>query len=156
MGLLSQWVLTDTIGINSSPESIWNFFIHLEENYIDWHPVDHVKFNWVGKPMETGTKWYAEEIVHGRLFKLHGRIREVNPMKKVVLAYSFPISIVSPRFEWIIEQNNSNSIFTAISYLNAGNLFSKLGRKEMEWKLEATKKHTREEGEYLKKFLEKK
>jgi len=26
----------------------------------------------------------------------------------------------------------------------------------MEWKLEATKTHTREEGEYLKKFLEKK
>ena len=58
--------------------------------------------------METGTKWYAEEIVHGRLFKIHGRIREVNPMKKVVLAYSFPISIVSGG-DWLESATSSDN-----------------------------------------------
>ena len=155
MGLFSQWVLTDTVEINSSPEAIWNFFVHLEEYYINWHPIDHVKFKWHGKPMEKGTKWYADEMVHGHLFKLKGTIGEVVPLKKIVFKYSFPVSIVSPRFEWKIEHKSASSIFTAISYLNAGELFNKLAKKEMEWKMVATKKHTKEEGEYLKKFLEK-
>jgi len=56
MGLFSQWVLTDTIEINTSPENIWTFFKNLEENYMAWHPTDHLKFKWIGKPMKTGTK----------------------------------------------------------------------------------------------------
>ena len=104
--------------------------------------------------MAQGTKWYAEEMVHGHLFKLKGEIGEVIPFRKIEFKYSFPISIVSPKFEWIIELKESSSIFTAISYLNAGDLFYKLSKKEMEWKLEATKKHTKEEGEHLKKILE--
>ena len=85
--LFSQWILTDAIEINSSPTEIWDFFVNLEENYIDWHPTDHKKFKWTGEPMASGSKWYAEE---------------------------------------------------------------------MEWKLEATKRHTKEEGEYLKYILESK
>jgi len=154
MGLFSQWVLADTIEINSSPENIWSFFENLEENYIDWHPDDHIKFRWIGEAMKTGTKWYAEEMVHGHLFKLKGIIGEVVPYQKIVFKYSFPISIVSPKFEWKIGLRDSGSVFTAISYLNAGDLFYKLSRKEMDWKLEATKKHTKEEGENLKLILE--
>lgn len=154
MGLFSQWVLTDKIEIRSSPEEIWNFFINLEKNYVVWHPIDHKKFIWTGKAMEQGTKWYAEEIVHGHLFKLKGKVGEVIPYRKIVFKYSFPISLVSPKFEWIIDPVDSGSVFTAISYLNAGDLFLKLAKKEMDWKLEATKKHTKEEGENLKKILE--
>ena len=104
--------------------------------------------------MEQGTKWYAEEMVHGHLFKLKGKIGEVIPYRKIVFKYSFPVSLVSPSFEWRIDPIESGSRFTAISYLNAGDFFHKLSKKEMDWKLEATKKHTKEEGEYLKKILE--
>jgi len=154
MGLLSQWILTDIIEIETSPEKIWQFFINLEENYVDWHPTDHIKFKWIGDPMKTGTKWYAEEKVHGHLFKLKGTIGEVVPLRRVIFRYSFPISLVSPKFEWIIEPKESISVFSAKSYLNAGNLFHILSRKEMDWKLDATKTHTKEEGENLKRILE--
>ncbi len=154
MGLFSQWVLTDVVEINSPPEDIWNFFINLEKNYIDWHPEDHKMFKWIGKPMESGTKWYAEEMVHGHLFKLKGTIGKVIPFNKIVFKYSFPISLVSPRFEWIVEDLNSTTSFTARSYLNAGGLFYKLAKKEMDWKMDATKKHTKQEGENLKKIME--
>ena len=154
--LFSQWILTDAIEINSSPTEIWEFFVNLEENYIDWHPTDHKKFKWTGEPMASGSKWYAEEMVHGHLFKLKGTIGEVIPFRKIVFKYSFPISLVSPKFEWKITDKDSLSIFTSISYLNAGDLFSKMAKKEMEWKLEATKRHTKEEGEYLKYILESK
>ena len=36
MGLLSQWILTDTIEIVTTPGKIWHFFIKLEKNYVDW------------------------------------------------------------------------------------------------------------------------
>jgi hypothetical protein len=154
MGLFSQWVFTDSIEIITSPEKIWNFFINLEKNYIDWHPKEHIKFTWIGKPMEPGAKWYAEETVHGNLFKLKGTIGEVIPFRKIVFNYSLLISLVAPKFEWIIEPKDLISIFTANSYLNAGDLLYKLGKKEMDWKIDAIKKHTKEEGENLKKILE--
>ena len=154
MGLFSQWKLSDVVEINASPEKIWEFFVKLEENYVDWHPTDHIKFEWIGTPMETGTKWYAEEIVHGHIFKLKGIVGEVIPFRKIVFKYSFPISIVAPKFEWNIVPNESRSVFIAYSYLNAGDLFYRMAKKEMDWKLEATKKHTKEEGENLKCFLE--
>jgi uncharacterized protein YndB with AHSA1/START domain len=77
---------------------------------------------WTGKPMGQGTRWYAEEMVHGHLFKLKGTIGEVIPFRKIVFRYSFPVSIVSPKFEWTIDPDESGSIFTATSYLNAGDL----------------------------------
>ena len=155
MGIFSQWVFSDSIEIITLPEKIQNFFINLEKNYIDWHPKEHIKFTWIGKPMESGSKWYAEETVHGNLFKLKGTIGEVIPFRKIVFNYSFPVSLVAPKFEWLIEPKDLISIFTANSYLNAGDLFYKLGKKEMDWKIDAIKKHTKEEGENLKKILEK-
>jgi len=154
MGLFSKWVFTDSIEIITSPEIIWEFFINLENNYVKWHPTDHVKFKWFGKPMETGTKWYAEETVHGNLFKLKGTIGEVIPLRKIIFKYSFPMSLVAPKFEWIIEPKGPISIFTANSYLNSGDFFYIFGKKEMDWKIDAVKKHTREEGENLKNILE--
>ena len=154
MGLFSQWVLTDTVEIKTSPEVIWEFFTKLEENYTDWHPTDHKKFRWFGEPMETGSRWYAEEIVHGHLFKLGGKIGKVEPFRRVVFKYSFPVSMVSPKFEWLIEPKDSYTVFHAKSYLNAGDFFRKLSKKEMDWKLKATIKHTKEEGENLKRILE--
>jgi len=154
LGLFTQWKLIDAIEIKCSPEEIWNFFLNLETNYIDWHPKDHIKFEWIGRPMETGTKWYAEEMVHEHLFKLKGKVGEVIPFRKIVFKYSFPVSIVSPKFEWNIVAKASHLEFTAYSYLNAGDLFNRMAKKEMAWKLEATKKHTKEEGENLKFLLE--
>ena len=104
--------------------------------------------------MESGSNWYGEEIVRGKVFKLKGTIGEVIQNRKIVFKYSFPISLVAPRFEWIIESKGMNSIFTAKSYLRAGDLFYKLSRKEMETKIEMHNQHVIEEGENLKKILE--
>ncbi|MBC8388466.1 MAG: hypothetical protein H8E13_10525 [Actinobacteria bacterium] len=92
-----------------------------------------------------------------KIFKLKGTIGEVIPNRKIVLKYSFPISLVAPRIEWLIEPKGPNSVFTAKSYLRAGDLFCKfkLSKKEMETKIEMHNKHVREEGENLKKILEK-
>jgi uncharacterized protein YndB with AHSA1/START domain len=155
MSLFSQLVLSDSIEINTTPEKIWEFFTNLERNYKTWHPQDHVLFKWTkGKPMETGSCWYGEEVVRGKIFKLKGTIGEVIPNRKIVLKYSFPISSVAPRVEWLIEPKGPNSVFTAKSYLRAGGFFLKYFKKEMEPKLEMHYEHVRGEAENLKKFLE--
>lgn len=155
MKLLANMTLEDSIEIKTTPEKIWEFFANLEKNYKFWHPQDHILFRWTkGKPMESGSNWYAEEVIRGKVFKLKGTIGEVIPNRKIVFKYSFPISLIAPKFEWLIEPKGSNSIFTAISYLRAGDLFYKLSKEEMERKIGMHNKHVKEEGENLKKLLE--
>ncbi|MDY6965653.1 MAG: hypothetical protein SVM80_06750 [Halobacteriota archaeon] len=63
------------------------------------------------------------------------------------------------RFEWQIEPRGSNSIFTAISYARAKRIMSRLMKyseyKGIEKLIEIGQKHVKEEGENLKKILEK-
>ncbi len=155
MGMFSQMILSDSVEINTTPEKIWEFFTNLEKNYKTWHPEDHISFKWTeGKPMESGSRWYGEEILRGKLFKLKGTIGEVIPNRKIVFNFSFPVSLVAPKFEWLIEPKGSTSIFTARSYLRAGEFYLKFFKKEMNYKLDLHDKHVREEGENLKRILE--
>ena len=155
MGLFTQWELKDSIEIQATPEEIWDFFINLEKNYKSWHPEDHILFKWTkGKPMESGSQWYAEEVLGGKIFKIKGSICEVVPNRKSVSKYSFPLSLLAPKVETLIEPKGSSSVFTAITYLRAGNLFYKLSKKHMERHVDIHKKHVREEGENLKAILE--
>ncbi len=156
MGLLTQWELKDSIEIKTTPEDIWDFFVNLEKNYKSWHPEDHVVFKWTkGKPMELGSHFYAEEIMGGKLFKIKGFAYEVVPHRKIFFKYSFPFFFFFFCNGSLIETNGSSSVFTAISYIRAGNFFSKLFKKEMMKNIDIHEKHVREEGENLKAILEK-
>jgi hypothetical protein len=163
MGLFKTLVLKDTIEINTTPEKIWGFFYNLEKNYKAWHPKDHVSFKWTkGKPMETGSHWYAGEYMSGELKKGGGIIGEVIPNRKIVFKNAFPMSIVFPRFEWLIEPKGSKSVFTAVSYIRAEKFMRKLAsafhrqdKKNLDTIIAAGKKHVKEEGENMKKILEK-
>jgi hypothetical protein len=155
MSLFSPLILSDSIEIDTTPEKIWDFFANLEKNYKAWHPQDHILFKWTkGKPMEPGSKWYGEEVVRGKVFRLKGTIGAVIPCRKIMFKYSFPVSLAAPGFEWSIDPNGTRSVFTARSFLRAGDLFYKLSRKEMEEKIDLHNRHVKEEGENLKKILE--
>ncbi|MBU7022107.1 MAG: SRPBCC family protein [Theionarchaea archaeon] len=154
MGLFDQLAIRDSIEIRTTPEKIWEFFYNLEQNYTSWHP-EHVVFKWTeGPPMESGSAWYAEEVSLGKLKKLKGTIDEVIPNRKIVFKNVFPVSLVSPRFEWHIEPTGSNSVFTAINYLRAEGLYRTIARETMETAIKASRKHMKEEGENLRKILE--
>jgi len=99
-------------------------FLKNPENYTIWHPKDHIKLIWT----------------------------EGN--RKVVFKFKFPVSLISPEIEWRIEPNGSNTVFTAISFLRAGNLYKKLFKKGMKKLIEEHNRHVSEEGENLKKILE--
>jgi hypothetical protein len=149
-------VLKDIVEIKATPEKIWAFFIDLEKNYKSWHPQDHVLFRWTkGRPMATGSCFYAEELMKGKVKKFRGRIGEVVPYRKIVFINSFPVSTLSPKFEWQIEPGGVNSIFIAVNYMRGEKILRRLLKDGMEDLIEIGKKHMKEEGENLKEILEK-
>ena len=98
MYLSKTLTLRDSVEIETTPEEIWAFFCDLEKNYKAWHPEDHISFKWIGEPMQSDSKWRAEELVRGKVFKLKGTIGEVLRYRKIVFKYSFPKSLVSQGF----------------------------------------------------------
>lgn len=63
--------------------------------------------------------------------------------------------MVSPKFEWLIEPKGSNSVFTAIGYVRCIRFYRLISKNHVDTAIEAGKKHVKEEGENLKKILEK-
>lgn len=79
--------LRDVVELDASPERVFEWFRHLEENYRSWHP-DHVSCHYVrGRGLEDGAVLYAEEYLHGRLHRLKFTLTEVEPERE----FSFKI-----------------------------------------------------------------
>ena len=147
--------LKDSIEIKATPEKVFEWLLQRfkdKEAYQAWHP-DHVDVRWIkGEPLQEGSIVYAEEYLHGELHKLKFLITKVVPNKEIEYKPLFPLSIFAPGNTFLIEPKGRNScIFTAISRFRAGPLFKKLAKN----RIEATKQHIKEEGENLKRALEK-
>ncbi len=155
MKFFREIVLKNSVEIKTSPEKIWAFWENMEKNYKAWHPEDHILWRWTrGKPLEEDSTIYAEEFMHGKLHKIKGVCVEVDINKKFVFKPYFPLSIVWPKSEYIIEPKGPKTVFTSIDYFRFGRLGYKYTRSKQEASFKATEKHIREEGEYFKKILE--
>jgi len=155
MSLFKQLLLKDSIEINTTPEKIWEFFKNLDKNYTTWHTKDHILFKWIkGEPLEEGSTCYAEQYVMGKVTKYNATLVDIIPYKKIVFKWFYPVSLMSPKVEWLIDPKGQHTVFTAITYMRAGHLWNKLFKKEMKKLIEAHNKHTGEETKNLKKILE--
>jgi hypothetical protein len=145
--------IEDSIEINVPAEKVFEWLTNLRdsETYKTWHP-DHVSLRWIkGEPFHEGSVVYAEEYLHGELHKLKFVGKKMIPNRLIEYGLPFPWSFFGKNW-FIIEPREENScVFTAKGFLRAGPLFKKLGKK----RIEATKQHMKEEGENLKKILEK-
>ena len=155
MPLCKRLLLQHAIEINITPEKIWDFFKNIDTNYTTWHPKDHIKFTWTGgKPLEEGSTCYAEQYVMGKPTKYNATLTEIIPNRKIVFKWSYPVSLMSPKIEWLIEPKNSHTIFTAITHMRAGHLFKKLFKKSMNKLIAEHDRHVAEGRKNLKKILE--
>lgn len=155
MEIYKNFILKHSIEIQVPSGLIWDFFYNIDKNYRIWHPSDHILFEWTkGKPLEVGSTLYSKEIMNGEEVKIKGKCSEIIPSKKIVFTFDFPTSFMCPKIEWLIESNGHNSIFTAVTYYKFGRLFLKFNKERVEYILETTNKHMKEEGENLKKILE--
>jgi len=142
--------LTDSIEIKTTPEKIFDWFVHFEKNFKAWHP-DHVECRWLkGEQFEEGSILYVEEYLHGKSHKIKFLGTKVEPHKKIEYTLLFPTSIILPKGSFLIEPKGESCIFTATLSFRFGKILSKLVKS----RVEATKKHMREEGDNLKKLLE--
>jgi hypothetical protein len=142
--------LKDSIEITTTPDNIFKWLKNLDKHYKEWHP-DHVK--WINETggLDEGDIVYYEEYLHGELHKIRSKIMKVEKNKRIEFRNLFPISIICPKGSFIVEPGEETCIFTATLSFRFGNLFSKLAKS----RVEALKKHIREEGENLKRLLEK-
>ena len=144
----------DSIEIKATPDKIFDGLIKVfssQEYYKKWHK-DHVKCQWLkGKPFEEGSILYVEEYLHGELHKMKFLSTKLEPNRKIEYRFLFPMSIICPKGLFIVEPKGESCIFTASLTFRFGWLFSKFAKG----KVDAMKNHMREEGENLKKLLEK-
>ena len=143
-------ILRDSIEIKVTPQKTFDWLVHLEENYKAWHP-DHVECYWLkGKPAAEGSILYVEEYIHGSLHKMRSRITKIEPTERIEYKFLFPMSLICPEGSFIIEPKGESCIFTATLSFRFAKILPKLAKG----RVEALKKHMREEGENLKRLLE--
>ncbi len=145
--------LTDSIEIKATPEQVFNWLTNIKtgKDYQAWHP-DHADFRWTkGEPFQVGSVVYFEEYLHGEMHKLKFLCTKVVPNRLIEYKPSFPWSIFMPKSQFVMEpRGEKGCVFTATISFRAGSLFKKLSKK----RVEAVKQHMKEEGENLKKILE--
>ena len=100
--------------------------------------------------MEEGSTIYAEETVSGKLIKGKVTFADVVPGSKFSLKLPFPRSLFC-RYEYLIEPRGTKTAFSALTYLK----YPGFSRKHIQAVVEVGEKHVREEGENLKRLLEK-
>lgn len=156
MPLFEEITLKETTEIKTTPEEIFDFFMHLDRRYKEWHPKDHVLFRWTrGNPWEVDSISYAEEYLHGKLHKLRTIVTEIESNRYIeyaptskLLRYYFPKGTFS------IEQHGEQCTFTATVVVRVGWIVKTLFKKKLEYGLSSVRKHMYEEGENLKSILE--
>jgi hypothetical protein len=133
--------LKDSIEIKTTPERIFDWFLHFEENFKAWHPA-HVNCGWLkGKPFEEGSILYVEEILHGKLHKMKFLGTKLVPNRRIEYKLLFPTSIVCPKGSFVIEPKGDVCIFTATLSFRFGGIFSKFAKS----RADAIKNHMKEE-----------
>jgi hypothetical protein len=156
MKLLEEVTLQDTVEIRATPGRIFDFLVHLEENYTAWHPEDHVSFRWIkGNAWEEGSVAYTEEYLHGKLHKLKFLVTRMVPEREIAYApLSRILRIYFPGNRFSIEPRGETSLFTATASIRVGWLVKKFASGKLEHGLSSVRKHMKEEGENLKRILE--
>ena len=143
--------LRESIEINVVPEVIWDWFLHIAENYLEWHP-SHIKANWETETAsEVGSIFYAEEDISGEFLKMKSKLTILIPNRlyRYKTLGILKLILVGGSFE--IEPSENGSIFIATLDFHMGKLISKLAKK----KVRQISQHMIEEGVNLKKILEK-
>ena len=159
MKLLEDILITDSIEIQTTPMEVFRFFLQIvdDASYQAWHPEDHVAFRWIkGEPWQKGSVAYSEEYLHGKLHKFRFLINKVVANREVELV-PLPrfLRIFFPVNTFSIEPREGYCVFTASGVMRVGRLVRLLAGRKLDEGVSSVRKHMKEEGENLKRILEK-
>jgi hypothetical protein len=134
--------LRESIGINVSPENIWDWFLHIAENYLEWHP-SHIKACWETETAsEIGSILYAEEDISGDFLTMRSKLIELIPNRLYRFKTVGTLRFLLAGGSFEIEPSENGSIFTATLDFHMGKLLSKVVKK----KVQQISQHMIEEG----------
>jgi hypothetical protein len=146
--------LRDTITIQTTPERIFKWLESLPQEYCAWHP-DHVACRVVrGSLLQPGCEIECQEYLHGQLHILRLCLTRVDPGKR--MEYEIP-GLGKGAFEVIPEDSEVEFVAelgVGSDFPIVGSLVDVVLRALLSRRLEAMKRHMREEGQNLKKILE--
>lgn len=146
--------LKDSIEIKGSSEEIFNGLVKVlssTENFKTWHK-DHLQCQWLkGEPFKVGSVLYVEEYLHRKLHKFKFVSTKLEPNRRIEYKLRLPASIICTGGTFIIEPKGEKCIFVATLSFKMGWLFSMFAKI----RVDAIKKHMKEEGENLKNIIEK-
>jgi len=92
----------------------------------------------------------VEEYLHGKIHKMKFLSTKIKPNSKIEYKLLFPTSIICTGGSFIIKPKGKSCLFTATLSFRLGYVLSKL----MPSRVDATRRHMKEEGKNLKKLLE--
>ncbi len=107
-----------------------------------------------GRYLIVGSKFYSEQYMGREKIKYTGEISESIENEKITIKFSFPMSLIVKKIQWIIKTEDEYTTFTAITYLQFGWVFRTLFPKKILKLIEDQNEHVAFEGEILKKILE--
>jgi hypothetical protein len=147
--------LQDKIEIRTSPEQVFDFFVHFREHFMVWHP-DHVRC-WYLKdgPLREGSTFFVQEYLHTKVRTLEFLVTRLVPYSRI--EYKIPPMV---KGAFVIERREPDVLFTAEICFGTEtpllrNLLDRVLRMFMGRRLEALQQHMVEEGRNLKLILEK-
>ncbi len=144
-------VFKDTVEVHASPEQVWAWLFDFTGHYCEWHPAHRLAFWAKGPPNEIGSVLYTEEDLRGHVLKLSIKITTITPHHVIGFQTVGWLRLFVPRGSFEIDPVPTGCQVTATLVFRAGRILSRLGRKI----LEAVVQHMKEEGENLKKLIEK-
>ena len=143
--------LRESIEISVAPETIWNWFQHITENYLEWHP-SHIKASWeTDTSNEIGSVLYAEENIGEEFLKMRSKLTKLIPNKIYQFKTVGSLKLILAGGSFEIEPIENGSLFTATLDFHLGNLLSKVAKRTVR----QISQHMIEEGQNLKRILEK-
>ena len=170
-------LLEDELKLTVPIKTAFKWFENLEKNYLRWHPNAHKEFVWLSsKPIKKGSRFYFVENIKGHKHKMLMEVSEYVENSKLsflsiriqVTSKIFPdqfLSLLSSLFKIKIEMNrifqsiseNSTIIHTTHKFGCHLPVINTL----VEWFIDTFifssidhANHMKEEGEYMKSYLE--
>ncbi|HOF78703.1 MAG TPA: SRPBCC family protein [Smithellaceae bacterium] len=158
MSLFENRILTDSIEIRATPETVFKFLTSIvdDESYKTWHNADHVSFRWLkGQPWSEGSVMVAQEYLHGKIHKFKFQVTRIVPYRHI--EYS-PTSRFMRKFfpknEFVLEPKGKHCLFIARGTYRVGWIGKTFFKKAIENGLSSVRRHMKEEGENLKVIIE--
>lgn len=149
--------IKEQIIINKNPKNVFSFLTHIDSLYKVWHRKDHVFCKTIsGTLSKKGCVFHFLEIIGGFPLYLVVKVTHLENNRDIVYKPIFPFSLLNLGWGYFRIDSITPNQSKLTAFVEYGFKTARLD-KIMSFfvKTSEIKKHIKEEGSYMKKYLEK-